>query len=69
MIEVIVQQDKNNREIYAKMDGDDAADEARYGLVAAFTRRTQLSHKNDQEIKKIVRGPREYANRGPDSWM
>lgn len=34
--------DKNNKEIYTKMDGDDAADEARYGCVAGWTKINQM---------------------------
>jgi len=34
--------DKNNPEIYAKMDGDDEADEWRYGVVAGVTKAANL---------------------------
>lgn len=37
-----VEADENNPEIYAKADGDDAADEGRYGCVAAKTFMAQL---------------------------
>jgi hypothetical protein len=37
----LVQYDHNNREIYAKMDGDDSCDEARYGMVAGWTKINQ----------------------------
>jgi hypothetical protein len=34
--------DQNNLEIYAKQDGDDAADEWRYGIVAGITKAQQI---------------------------
>ncbi len=44
-----VMYDKNNREIYAKMDGDDESDEARYGIVAA---RSFVARQVTKEIER-----------------
>lgn len=53
--------DENNLEIYAKADGDDAADEARYGIVAAYSfvnrvrqqeqRKSQTEWKFENDLK------------------
>ena len=68
-----VQVDENHRETYAKMDGDDAADEARYGMVAAYTRRNDIIKKTEEAKKRKEQDAEERllaaASGGPSTWM
>lgn len=50
-----VQTDENNIEIYAKQDGDDATDEARYGIVAGYTNRNNLIKKIESDRNRLER--------------
>jgi hypothetical protein len=46
-----VETDENDREKYAKMEGDDAADEARYGLMACYS--IIASFRQGEKMKKL----------------
>ena len=63
----LVMVDKNNPEIYQKMDGDDEADEARYGLVGCYSfvgqiRQSQKIRKAPSHLERLLKG--EYADSG-----
>ena len=55
--------DQNNREIYKKMDGDDIADEVRYGVVAGYasSRGNSSRKKNHDYMNRRMAGMREKS--------
>ena len=53
--------DKLNPEMYAKMDGDDTADEVRYGIMGALTKM--------QALNAPARRKEEFHYAGSSSWM
>lgn len=70
---LFVDTDQNDKEKYAKQDGDDAADEARYGLVGcwgmtAVLRQRQKFKKPKTHLENLLAG--KYKKRAPvsDDW-
>jgi len=57
-----VQVDENNKDIYAKMDGDDCADEARYGIVGLRSDHAMEVRTNNLKKNKLYHSGQEIID-------